>query len=398
LEDIDLANQVLKEPVPKKIEDFRHHPLYVLKRHLSRHEILMPTAVHVSALTSGKGMKLKTETVYKQKDVIPCFSAREWFRRGRIIKEGEQPVIHKTTGRRRSESSNDEDSSTPLYTERQTELYIPQPVENGVVPKNNYGNIDIYTPSMVPAGGTHIIRPSIALAAQFAGIDYADAVTGFDYVKNKASVRLNGIIVAKENEDGLLTIWEGMMDRVKDEEERRRVRTVLDRWRRFFVKMGVRRDLNERHGQIVGDDAMEIIENDEEDGGGGFLLGAVQDRMEFEMASSFQQGQSTAAPAEDQDDGGGFLPIDTEWSPSGSNMAGSAKTGDDITSSLKYQNLQGEESQPPEKKDILSNLNNDKALDSGYEVVDVEDEGGGFMQEDDSDKDGFVYDDEDGLL
>lgn len=48
--------------------------------------MLLPGAVHVSALTAGKGMSLKTEYVYKRKDVISCLSAREWFRRGRIIK------------------------------------------------------------------------------------------------------------------------------------------------------------------------------------------------------------------------------------------------------------------------------------------------------------------------
>lgn len=86
MEDIDLSNHLLKEPIPKKIDDFRHHPLYVLERHIKRNEILASTATHVSALTSGKGLKFKTEKVYKRKDVIPCFTAREWFRRGRIIK------------------------------------------------------------------------------------------------------------------------------------------------------------------------------------------------------------------------------------------------------------------------------------------------------------------------
>jgi xeroderma pigmentosum group C-complementing protein len=86
LEDIDLANSLLKESIPKKIDDFRHHPLYVLERHLKRNEMLIPGAVYVSSLSSGKGMNLKTENVYKRKDVINCFAAREWFRRGRIIK------------------------------------------------------------------------------------------------------------------------------------------------------------------------------------------------------------------------------------------------------------------------------------------------------------------------
>ena len=48
--------------------------------------MLLPGAVHISGLTSGKGMNVKTEYVYKRKDVIFCYSAREWFRRGRIIK------------------------------------------------------------------------------------------------------------------------------------------------------------------------------------------------------------------------------------------------------------------------------------------------------------------------
>jgi xeroderma pigmentosum group C-complementing protein len=99
LEQIDLANHLLKEPVPKKIDDFRHHPLYVLKRHLKRNEMLSPGAIHVSALTSGKGMNLKTEYVYKRKDVVACFSAREWFRRGQIIKVIESIFITLMEGR-----------------------------------------------------------------------------------------------------------------------------------------------------------------------------------------------------------------------------------------------------------------------------------------------------------
>ena len=86
MEDVELSNHVLKEAVPKNIEDFRYHPLYVLERHLKRNDVLRTGAIHVSALTSGKGMNLKSEYVYKRKDVIGCFSARDWFRRGRIVK------------------------------------------------------------------------------------------------------------------------------------------------------------------------------------------------------------------------------------------------------------------------------------------------------------------------
>jgi xeroderma pigmentosum group C-complementing protein len=86
LEEVDLSNHLLKEPIPKKIDSFRGHPLYVLERHLRRNEVLRAGATRVGALTSGKGMNLKTENIFKRKDVIPCYSAREWFRKGRIVK------------------------------------------------------------------------------------------------------------------------------------------------------------------------------------------------------------------------------------------------------------------------------------------------------------------------
>lgn len=63
-----------------------------------------------------------------------------------------------------------------LYSEAQTEMYMPDPVIDvgvpchltanmllivlrgiqGIVPKNDFGNIDLYTPSMLPAGAVHI--------------------------------------------------------------------------------------------------------------------------------------------------------------------------------------------------------------------------------------------------
>jgi hypothetical protein len=151
----------------------------------------------------------------------------------------------------------------------QTELYIPPPVVDGKIPKNNFGNIDIYVPSMVPAGAVHIIRPSIALAADFAGIDYAEAVTGFDFTRNKATARVKGIVVAKENVAGLLTIWEGMMERVQEEEERLRRKAMLERWQRFYIKLGVKQRLDERHGKL--DEDTEIGES-ERLGPNGFVL------------------------------------------------------------------------------------------------------------------------------
>ena len=311
------------------------------------------------------------------------------------MKEGEQPVKHTNTASRRRESSSDDsdhDTSTALYSEMQTELYVPPPVENGVVPKNAFGNIDVYTPSMVPAGGAHIIRPSIAIAAQFSGIDYADAVTGFDFVRNKAAPRLNGIVVAEENVDGLLAVWEGMMERVEGEEERRRVQGILERWRRFFVKLGIRRRLDETHGKVEDTEEVSFDEAVEDEyNGGGFLLGAVQDGQGFGKTIDEQGGYMEDV----RYDMGGVLADERSSVPitdSFDNASPPLYIDENRGKSAKSTLMVVESNQP-------SKVTEEDDLGGGFDTNDIESEGGGFIQDnDDSDAGGFIYDDEDGIL
>ena len=77
------------------------------------------------------------------------------------------------------DGDGEKDVMQGLYARSQTEVYVSDPVIDvsfffffalrsilktlslslkGIVPKNNYGNIDLYTPSMLPHGGVHIPR------------------------------------------------------------------------------------------------------------------------------------------------------------------------------------------------------------------------------------------------
>jgi xeroderma pigmentosum group C-complementing protein len=112
--------------------------------------------------TSPGGKKM--ENVYRRRDVKIARSANAWYRLGRDIKAHEQPV--KTVApkaRPGDEDVGDEEddrAGTNLYTEEQTKLYVPPQIINGLVPKNDFGNLDIFVPSMVPQGGVHIPRKS----------------------------------------------------------------------------------------------------------------------------------------------------------------------------------------------------------------------------------------------
>jgi len=52
--------------------------------------------------------------------------------------------------------NNDQPVMEGLYAEHQVELYLAPPIENGVIPKNGYGNIDLFVNSMLPPGAIHL--------------------------------------------------------------------------------------------------------------------------------------------------------------------------------------------------------------------------------------------------
>jgi xeroderma pigmentosum group C-complementing protein len=163
IEDNELAGIEAREPMPRNVADFKDHPYYALERHLRRNEILVgnhSVGTVAAGRDTGTPGKKKLENIFRRRDVKIVKSADAWYRLGREIKINEQPV--KTVAPTRKPDDDDmgddmeERAGTNLYTEEQTEVYEAPPIVNGRVPKNSYGNLDIFVPSMVPKGGVHI--------------------------------------------------------------------------------------------------------------------------------------------------------------------------------------------------------------------------------------------------
>lgn len=77
----------MSEGLPKNIEDFKGHPVYVLGRHLRRDEAIYPLhEVGKVRQASRLGMAGKVESVYRRRDVHIVKSADKWFRLGRHVK------------------------------------------------------------------------------------------------------------------------------------------------------------------------------------------------------------------------------------------------------------------------------------------------------------------------
>lgn len=249
IEDNELMAIEGREPMPRNVADFRGHPVFALERHLRRNEVLAPGAQPTGTVAAGA--KAPLEKVYRRKDVRVARSRDKWYRMGREVKPLEVPV--KFLPRRSNAKPGDfvddgyggderDAAGTPVFTEEQTDLYHAPPVVNKRVPKNKFGNIDIFVPSMVPEGGVHIVDESdtTARAAYILGIDYAPALTGFQFKGKQGTAVINGVVVAQEYEEAVRAVVGGLDDMEAQAEQIRRSLVARRTWKRFLTALRIR--------------------------------------------------------------------------------------------------------------------------------------------------------------
>jgi xeroderma pigmentosum group C-complementing protein len=296
VEDAELAQREAREGLPGNVLDFKDHPYYALERQLKRHEVIHPKR-EVGKVNAGTAAKPRMEAVFRRQDVLGCKSADKWFRVGRQVKEGEQPVKRVPARRPRQarslsgDAEDGEEALTPLYALFQTTEYVPQPVVSGRVPRNAYGNLDIYVPSMVPAGGAHVRHSLAREAARILRIDCVDAVTGFQFKGRQGTAITDGVIVAVEFADAVRAILEGMEDEKTEEESRVRSAVALRMWKKFLVGLRIQERVR-TYGDVGtnGSEDMDVDEMDEDsrlEAAGGFLPSDAADAETLPTAGRF---------------------------------------------------------------------------------------------------------------
>jgi xeroderma pigmentosum group C-complementing protein len=149
------------------------------------------------------------------------------------------------------------------------------PIVNGRVPKNTYGNLDVYVPSMVPRGGVHLPYPEAARAAKVVGVDYADAVTGFEFKGRHGTAVIKGIVAAVEYREALEEVIEGFQ--------------TSELCRRGETNFGSVEDVEAVHGGFVGEERID-----------GYDVEGERDAV--------QEGMGKVDEEMEEGDGGGFLP------------------------------------------------------------------------------------------
>ncbi|MCJ1466720.1 hypothetical protein MMC07_005340 [Pseudocyphellaria aurata] len=253
---------------PETLQGYKNSADFILERHLRREEAVLPGSKPVKTFLTGKGDKAKEEPVYMRKDVAICRTSESWHKEGRQVKAGEQsiklvPVRAVTLTRKREVEEAERDGGARLkqglYAWDQTDWIIPPPIENGVIPKNAFGNMDCYVPTMVPKGAVHIPLRSTAKICKRLGIDYAEACTGFEFGNQRAVPVITGVVVAAEHEDLVINEWEKDEQERKVKQEGKREKVALAAWRKMLMGLRIMRRVREEYGGNADEELKEEI-------------------------------------------------------------------------------------------------------------------------------------------
>jgi xeroderma pigmentosum group C-complementing protein len=118
-----------------------------------------------------------------------------------------------------------------------------------VIPKNDYGNIDCFVPRMVPRGAVHIPFPGTARICKRLGIDYAEAVTGFEFGSQMAVPVIEGVVVAAENKDLVKDAWRADNEEKRRKEQRKAEAKILQTWRKFLFGLRIAERVREEYAE-----------------------------------------------------------------------------------------------------------------------------------------------------
>ena len=162
------------------------------------------------------------------------------------------------------EEDEEEEGEVFLYGEWQTEPWDPPAAKDGVVPKNDRGNVDLHGAALPPPGTVHVNLRGIARVARALGIDYATALVGFEFHRGgKTTPKFEGVVVCEEFEGRLREAHaeeEARLVAAKAERERREAKA---RWRVLFSAMWTRLSLREEFAMDAGGDGGGEPDSDE---------------------------------------------------------------------------------------------------------------------------------------
>ncbi|XP_072181735.1 DNA repair protein complementing XP-C cells homolog isoform X1 [Diadema setosum] len=242
-EDNDLENDLMDKPLPTSIAEYKNHPLYALKRHLLKFEALYPEEPAILGYCRG-------EAVYSRECVHTLHTRETWLKEGKAIRVGEKPykmVKPRPKWKKGEGMIKTEEAILGVYGKWQVEDYIPPPAVDGKVPRNEYGNVELFKPSMLPAGTVHLKIPGLNKVARKLDIDCVPAMMGWDFHSGFNHPVMDGFVVCKEFEEVLVSAWEEEQAEMERKAKEKREARAMKHWKLFIKSLLIRERLKKQY-------------------------------------------------------------------------------------------------------------------------------------------------------
>ncbi|XP_055961422.1 DNA repair protein RAD4 isoform X2 [Mercurialis annua] len=249
LEDMELETRALTEPLPTNQQAYKNHQLYTIERWLTKYQILHPRGP-VLGFCSG-------HPVYPRACVQTLKTEQRWLREGLQVKNNENPakVLKQSVKLKKLNFPEDDDygdtdskGDIELYGKWQVEpLKLPRAV-NGIVPRNERGQVDVWSEKCLPPGTVHLRLPRIFHVAKRLEIDYAPAMVGFEFRNGRSVPVFEGIVVCTEFKDAILEAYDEEIEIREAEERKRNEAQAISRWYQLLSSIITRQRLNKCYG------------------------------------------------------------------------------------------------------------------------------------------------------
>ncbi|XP_070695808.1 DNA repair protein complementing XP-C cells [Pempheris klunzingeri] len=246
-EDKELQNKLLNKPLPISVAEYKNHPLYALKRHLLKYEAIYPSTAAVLGYCRG-------EPVYSRDCVHTLHSSDTWLKEARTVRLAEEPYkmvkgFSNRSRKARMMCETKDPNDLALFGEWQTEEYQPPIAVDGKVPRNDYGNVYLFKPCMLPVGCVHLRLPNLHRVARKLDVDAAPAVTGFDFHGGYSHAVTDGYIVCEEHEEILRAAWVEEQELQRQKEKEKKEKRAISNWTLLVKGLLIRERLKQRYGK-----------------------------------------------------------------------------------------------------------------------------------------------------
>ncbi|KAF0720645.1 Aste57867_159 [Aphanomyces stellatus] len=247
-----------KLPIPTSVNGFKSHSQYCLEQHLGLYEWIYPR----KPVGVFKGLP-----VFERQSVHTLHAAHRWLRQGRVVLESERATPCKSVPKsQRSQKTSappfltttpfsvatsvvsTEETLVPLYGRWQTEIYVAPLVVDGIIPKNEHGNIEILCEASLPVGTIHLRLPRAKKVAQQLGVDFAPALVDWESRNGRNVPVFDGIVVCEHVVEMVEDAHAALEHSLVEKSIAQRKKEIAKRWAVFVKKLLLRKRLRDEYG------------------------------------------------------------------------------------------------------------------------------------------------------